>query len=190
MKNIIIIMGSHRPNQNTAWLGQQLKKAYELEQVTVEWVDINQQAITHCKDCNYCRTHYGQCVIQDDMTDLYDKLKKADELIILTPVYFCGLSSKLKVLIDRLQMCFMCDFAHHKSFRDKAKGHGYCISIGGAKNYPDQFTGIEASIRFAFRYLGYDLDEHIQLSDTDHVLLKERKEQVDTIINRIVRRES
>ena len=44
----------------------------------------------------------GVCIHQDDMVQLYPRLKKADIWIFATPVYFDGISGPMKMLMDRL----------------------------------------------------------------------------------------
>jgi NAD(P)H-dependent FMN reductase len=41
-------------------------------------------------------------VLRDDMELVYDELRLADIVVVASPVYFYGLSSSLKALIDRL----------------------------------------------------------------------------------------
>lgn len=48
-----------------------------------------------------------RCSIDDDMTDVYELLDHADELYVVTPVYFAGAPSQLKALLDRLQPYYM-----------------------------------------------------------------------------------
>ena len=44
-----------------------------------------------------------RCAIVDDMVDVYEMLDAADELYLVTPVYFASVPSQLKALLDRLQ---------------------------------------------------------------------------------------
>ena len=48
-----------------------------------------------------------RCSIDDDMTDVYELIDHADELYLVTPVYFAGVPSQLKALLDRLQPYYM-----------------------------------------------------------------------------------
>jgi len=55
-----------------------------------------------CIDCDGCDTT-GICVLNDDMTPVYEKLRSADAIIIAAPVYFAGIPAQLKAMIDRCQ---------------------------------------------------------------------------------------
>jgi multimeric flavodoxin WrbA len=60
--------------------------------------------MTGCKGCYSCKnkTSLGKCVIQDDMSPLYQKIEKADAVIFGSPVYMCAMTPELKMVIDRL----------------------------------------------------------------------------------------
>ncbi|HEX2986756.1 MAG TPA: flavodoxin family protein [Chloroflexota bacterium] len=44
----------------------------------------------------------GRCIHDDDMRDLYPKLREADILVIAAPVYASGMPSSLKSVVDRM----------------------------------------------------------------------------------------
>ena len=46
--------------------------------------------------------HPGECYQQDDMQQLYPKLREADILVFATPVYVDGITGPLKNFIDRM----------------------------------------------------------------------------------------
>jgi multimeric flavodoxin WrbA len=178
-KNVVLIMGSHRSNANTAyWIDAMSSKMAEMD-VTCRSVDVNKLLIKPCIDCNYCKNNWGKCVHVDDMAQVYQMLKQADILIIATPVYFNGVTSKLKTLVDRCQMIFLCDFAHNIPFVDSVDSsgkQGYIVSVGGAGHYPNQFIGTEITLKLIFNNLRMPLTEHIKYSETDQIALKDRTE--------------
>jgi len=184
-KNVVLIMGSHRFNANTAyWVNTMSDKFSELN-VSSTVIDVNKLNIKPCIDCTYCKNNWGKCVHDDDMVQVYEALKKADILIIATPVYFNGVTSKLKTLVDRCQMIFLCDFTHARPFADKldlTKKMGYIVSIGGASHYPNQFIGTEITLKLIFNNLRMPLTSHIKYSETDLNALKERVEVEKDII--------
>lgn len=56
--------------------------------------------IRHCNGCLGCRNG-GDCVIGDDMAEVYALFERADLLLLTTPIHFSGPSSILKTLVDR-----------------------------------------------------------------------------------------
>ena len=51
-------------------------------------------------------TATGRCVVQDDWQSFYEMLNWADELVIVSPVYWMSFTSQIKRVIDRLYCLF------------------------------------------------------------------------------------
>ncbi len=92
--------------------------------------------IGFCTPCDHCLRHKGECNINDDMQTLYPLLKKADGLIIATPVYDGSMSAQTKTVIDRCRM-ILAENIH--AFRNKP---GMAIAVGG-----DRMGGQELAIQ-------------------------------------------
>lgn len=59
--------------------------------------------INHCKGCFACwLATPGQCVLQDDMTDIIAQGQGTDVLVLGTPLKYGNISSLLKVFVERL----------------------------------------------------------------------------------------
>ena len=68
----------------------------------VDFISVRDYHINPCMGCNSCfKRDDLSCIQKDDMQTVYDKLAKADMLVVASPVYFYGISSQLKALIDR-----------------------------------------------------------------------------------------
>lgn len=123
MKRLIIV-GSPRANGRSAHLAEMLFEASIDERPEDELflVPVSEVEIGPCIGCNACRraseitfkndagdevTELRQrCVFDDDMQALYDLLEEADELIIVSPVYFSGAPAPMKCVFDRMQPYF------------------------------------------------------------------------------------
>ncbi len=174
---ILAIMGSHRLQKNTDKALNLLLSTIKQQHkdINIEKIELLKMNISPCKACNYCSKHYGECIINDDMKDLYIKLKEADIIIFATPVYFNGVSTIMKIMIDRLQMVFECDKTFNKPYITKNK-IGFIISIAGANEYPSQFIGHKIVFDIVNRYLKINLIEHYKLSNTDNINFEDRLE--------------
>jgi len=60
-------------------------------------VEIN---IKPCEGCHYCEEN-KRCIIEDDVQELYPKLKKADVTILSSPSYVGGVTSRLRAVMER-----------------------------------------------------------------------------------------
>lgn len=190
-KKVVIIMGSHKENGNSSWIVRKLEKRFAEEGSEVEVLDINKLKINHCIDCDYCKQNYGKCVYKDDMRLVYQMMRTADCMIIVSPVYFNNVTSKLKVMIDRCQMIFMCDFAHQKPFvssLDLNDKYGFLISLGGARAYQNQFLGSELTVELLYRNLRMPMTEHYSYAGMDHIGMHERSGKFEEDLNGLVRK--
>lgn len=70
----------------------------ETEELGLDGLDIN-----HCTGCFCCwKVTPGQCAIKDDMETVRRKIIESDVIILSFPLYFFGVSSKMKTMLDRL----------------------------------------------------------------------------------------
>jgi len=131
---IIGICGSPRKQATEHVLREALnmleKKGFQTEFFTVRGKNIG-----FCQHCDYCmRTK--ECKLKDDMYTLYPSLKKAEGLVIATPVYNGGISAQTKAVMDRCRALFAAD---KNAFRRKV---GMAIAVGG-----DRAGGQELAIQ-------------------------------------------
>ena len=59
-----------------------------------------QKHIEYCTGCFICKKT-GQCVIDDDMQDIIDKIKESDVVFFSFPVYCHAMPAELKVVVER-----------------------------------------------------------------------------------------
>jgi multimeric flavodoxin WrbA len=72
-----------------------------------ELVDIAALDILYCLGCWVCYGE-GECVHADDLSDLWEKMTRADGIVLGSPVYFNAISAQLKTMIDRLANAVHC----------------------------------------------------------------------------------
>lgn len=139
----VILIGSPRANGRSAALARELFDACVeecpedgLSVISVASVDV--APCTGCESCAIARevpqpadeeefddllaptaavaqsdaTQHA-CVIEDDMAEVREHLDAADELIVVTPVYFACVPAQMKALLDRLQPYFYSDVRSH-----------------------------------------------------------------------------
>jgi multimeric flavodoxin WrbA len=97
---ILGISGSARKDGNTVAMLKESLKAAKAEGAEVELFSVAGKEIKGCEGCWSC-TKTGKCKIKDDVTVLFEKMIAADGIIFGTPVYFYGMTSQAKAIIDR-----------------------------------------------------------------------------------------
>jgi multimeric flavodoxin WrbA len=99
---IVAIRGSARKNGNSNSLLRIAVEAAVEKGATAEYFDPTRLDIAGCLGCDTCRrAPDAVCVQKDDMHRIYAAIKDCDVLLLATPVYFYGMSSWLKAVVDR-----------------------------------------------------------------------------------------
>lgn len=133
-KVILGISGSPRKQATEHVLSEALKtmeeKGYETEMFTVRGKDISP-----CRNCDYC-LRKKECIVKDDMYQLYPLFKDVKGIIMATPIYNGGVSAQIKAVMDRTRAAAAVDinFLKHKV--------GMAIAVGG-----DRVGGQELAIQ-------------------------------------------
>lgn len=131
---ILGICGSPRKMATEHVLGEALKMLEE-KGLQTSLFSVRGKNISPCKHCDYCLKN-KECVVKDDMSQLYPLLLEAEGYVIATPVYNGGLSAQTKAVIDRTRATLA---ANPKALRGKP---GVAIAVGG-----DRMGGQELAIQ-------------------------------------------
>ena len=99
-RRILILKGSPRKKGNSAILADQVAAGASAAGAAVESLDLHGMDIRPCDSCDFCQGS-GECVINDDMQQLYPKLRAADGLVIASPIYWFTINAQTKLCIDR-----------------------------------------------------------------------------------------
>jgi len=95
-------MGSPRKEGNSATLAKQVAAGAKADGAAVESFYLHGMDLQPCRACDSCQQEANQgCVIDDDMQTLYPKLRRADALVIASPVYWFTVSAQTKLFMDR-----------------------------------------------------------------------------------------
>lgn len=66
----------------------------------VDTLHIDSLRISFCRGCDSC-ANTRECIINDDMQNVYKKIREAQAIVIGTPVYYYGMAAQAKMVIDR-----------------------------------------------------------------------------------------
>lgn len=131
---ILGISASPRKSATEAIIEEALKMIAE-KGFSTQLFTVRGKNISPCRHCDYCLKN-AECVIKDDMYQLYPLIREAQGYVLATPVYNGGLSAQLKAVIDRTRASLAAD---PKSLLRKP---GMAIAVGG-----DRMGGQELAIQ-------------------------------------------
>jgi multimeric flavodoxin WrbA len=103
MQKVQIFIGSPRKNGNTFTLVEKFEEGMDKKNFITEVSFLYDYNIYPCDDCRACKADEKECIISDDMNEIYRRIDDADILIFATPIYWFGPTAKTKLLIDRLR---------------------------------------------------------------------------------------
>ena len=101
MSKVLVITTSLRPNSNSDILATRLIAGAKEAGHKVERIGLKGKKIGFCTGCLLCQeTH--ECIIKDDATWIAKKVKGADSLVFVLPIYYGDMPGQMKTLLDRL----------------------------------------------------------------------------------------
>ncbi len=152
---ILSFSGSPRRDGNTrillkAFTDECSKRGHEVD--TVDLANTSKWKINPCIGCDRCLS--GRCIQNDSMQDVYPRLAEADAIVLGAPVYFYGLPSQAKAMIDRSQLFFNMKYRRKEPIRTRP-GKGLFISVGATKG-PKLFDGELQTVKYWYDAIGVD----------------------------------
>ena len=146
---VLIINGSPRINGNTHTALKALESGIDISLNQTEFIDIIKYKLSGCIGCNSCFDNGGVCVIKDDCILLIEKIFSADIVIFGSAVYWWGITSQLKMLIDKI-------YSKHSVLKKEKKKIGI-IAVGADEVSGEQYTLISRQFKCICEHLNWEL---------------------------------
>lgn len=159
MANIAIISGSPREGSKSLEFAGELfeKIIQDNPDNEVSLISIADMDINGCCGCEACKTTF-ECIIDDEVSEIVDYIRGADELVVVTPIYMAGVPSQLKALLDRFQPMFWEGVRHCEKLK---LAH---LHFFGEGHDPYGAQGAELTLKSALHVAGFEVksvDTHI-----------------------------
>jgi len=134
---IVAVLGSPRPQGNSAGLARQFLNAARDQGAAVQEYQLNNMTYQGCQGCLTCKTDSDTCVLEDEATPVLAAIKEADVLVLASPVYYGDIIGQLKCFFDRTYSFFNPDLSSRVPSGKKA-----VLILAQANPDPDQFADI------------------------------------------------
>ena len=115
MSRVLVITTSLRAKSNSDILAEQLIAGAKAAGHEVKCVSLNGKTIGFCRGCLACQKTQ-KCVLNDDAAEIAEKVKNADTLVFVTPIYYYEMSGQMKTLLDRMNPLYSSDYRFRKVY--------------------------------------------------------------------------
>jgi multimeric flavodoxin WrbA len=129
---LLVVLGSPRKGGNGETLARKVADAVIQGGGMVDYIRLNDLTLRPCQGCGGC-DKTGNCVIKDDMTAIYQAVDDADRILLVSPVYFYGLSAQCKIFGDRFQARWSRKYQLKERIRQGEGRKGYLLSTAATK---------------------------------------------------------
>ncbi len=157
-------MGSPRITGNTDLLLDEALKGAQSQGTEVEKIIVDRLKIAPCREYYGCLRD-GNCIIRDDMDNIYPKLLEADRIIVASPIFFYGLTAQVKALIDRCQALWARKYILKQDFPDSAR-KGALIAVGATRGQK-LFDGAILTVKNFFQIIGVKYVDELLIRGVD-----------------------
>ncbi len=147
---IVALLGSPRPKSNSALLAQAFLDACAQKGAQVETHRLNQMSYQGCQACMGCKTKAEACILQDDLTPVYEAIRSAEVVVFASPVYFGDLSGQLKLALDRFYAYIDANFVSRL-----AAGKQWVLFLSQADPDESHYGDIFNRYEVFFKWLGF-----------------------------------
>lgn len=145
---VLILNGSPRNNGNTQIVLHKIKDKIKACH-DVEVLNVCKMNLSGCYACDGCKQNGGHCICQDDSDTVIQNIVKADMIIFGTPVYWWGMSSQLKMVLDKF-------YSQDPQLHNLYKKIGV-VAIGANDLEDPQYRLIHEQFGCISKYLGWEI---------------------------------
>ncbi len=154
--DVLAFLGSPRKKGNSEMLTHALLEGVRQAGGSAEIIRLCDLKISPCISCGGC-DKTGKCVVQDDMTPLYEKIISIDKIIVASPIFFYGVTAQTKAFIDRTQALWNRKRLMQESgeWTDNPERRGFFISVAATRGIKI-FEGAILTMRYAYDAMGME----------------------------------
>jgi protein-tyrosine-phosphatase/putative NADPH-quinone reductase len=183
------LQGSPREKGNTAFLLSAFMSEAKKLGAQTYIIEVDKKKIIPCKEYTVCSKR-GFCPIDDDMkNEIYPLLRKADVIVVATPIFFYNTTAQLKALIDRCQVFWSRKYLLKLNDPGQKFRRGFLLSLGASKG-KNLFDGVHLTAKYFFDAVGAGYDGSLtyrQITDPGDMekhpmVLKDIKEAVSALL--------
>ena len=164
-KLILVFFGSPHKNGKTVRLLAAFLQAFGSDGFDVRVIDAYEEDVLPCTGCGFCKSE--EACAMHDFDEIDALLRRADGIVVATPVYNLSFPSPLKAIVDRTQRYFEARFSLLKKPPiEKPKTAVLLVTLGS-----DDLDGVDVitrQLKMIFSVMNTSLDGLAVWPRTDH----------------------
>lgn len=160
---VLAIMASPRKTGYTAKLLGTLLREFP-KGTNIEIINLYELNPIPCNACGYCKA--GNGCSKKDLEEFFKKFETADVIVFATPIYFMGVPSPFKALIDRFQRYYEARFRRNMKHPIEKPRKAVLIVTSGSDGEVG-FEVIKHQLLQAFTVLNIELKGSMLARNTD-----------------------
>ena len=173
---ILLLNSSPRHSGNTAYATQRIKESIENNKIhSLEVINVTNLKVRGCLACEGCTENNEVCLFEDDTQYILNEISSADAIVFLAPVYWWGIPSQLKAVIDKF-------YSVQSTFKTQNKKIGL-ITIGANEISDKQYSLISDQFDCISNFLGWDKIFDLSFSAYETDDLQKSKDATDQLLN-------
>ncbi len=151
---VLGLQGSPRKKGNTNFLLSAFIDEVKTRGAETQIITVPDKNIRPCIGCANCEKK-GFCSIKDDdmSQEIFGLLRRADVVVIATPIYFYNATAQMKLLIDRTQTLWARKYKLGLTDPGRPDRKGILLSIGATKG-KNLFEGMILTAKYFFDAVG------------------------------------
>lgn len=151
---VLGLQGSPRKKGNTHYLLNAFMAEMARRGAETQILNVCEKFIKPCIGCAHCERK-GFCAITDDdmAAEIYGLLRRADVVVLATPIYFYNATAQMKLLIDRSQALWSRKYRLMLTDPGRPDRKGILLALGATKGR-NLFEGMILTARYFFDAIG------------------------------------
>ena len=164
---VLGIYGSPRKGGNTDLLLDEVLRGAQSAGADASSMRCCDLSMAGCIECGGCNDT-GECVVGDDMQLVYPRLLESKIIFLASPMFFYGITSQAKAVIDRCQAMWCRRMLNKtpEARRTYDGGQGYLIAVGATKG-ANLFEGAQLVAKYFFDALDMSYEGGMFIKSVD-----------------------
>ncbi|MFH0825768.1 MAG: flavodoxin family protein [Pseudomonadota bacterium] len=164
---LLAVYGSPRVGGNSDLLLDEAIKGARSAGAEVKTLRVCDATVSGCIECGGC-DDTGECVIEDEMQSIYPMFVEAEAMVLAAPMFFYGVPSQVKAVMDRCQAlwCRRALQRPRERWKDYESGRGYAILVGATKG-ANLFEGTKLAIKYWFDALDMSFEDGVYVKSVE-----------------------